>query len=405
VTTAGGFPAALPPLEDARPAPQVRRAGRALSPRAAFWLAQVGGWTAYASSLFLTFLPAMEPGRRLAVFVNKELRALVGIVVSLGLLWLYRRVVADGEVSGRVAAIALAASIVAGIVGYFAHAALMVGVGLQPSFAIFLEPTTLPRSVLEFVFAFLVWSAAYFGVLVWRRSQEREREAAEARRLAQEAQLQMLAYQLNPHFLFNALTSIRAMIDEDRGRARQMVTQLAAFLRHALVERVLETTTLALELDALEGYLAIEQIRFEERLAIETRVDPAAEQCAIPAFLIHPLLENAIKHGAREATDGPLRVRLLAGVAAGVLRVEVWNTGSLAAGAPDAPSRGGDLGLIDLAPNGTSGAGIGVRNVRERLVRLFPGRHRFELTDEHGWVRAVVELPARAARSSPGAQH
>jgi two-component system, LytTR family, sensor kinase len=359
---------------------------RAVSPRAAFWLAQVGGWTAYASSLFLTFLPSMEPGRRLAVFANKELRALVGIVVSLGLFWLYRRVVTEPEMSGRVALIALVASVAAGFVGYFAHAALIVAVGLQPSFAIFLDPTSMPRSILEFVFAFLVWSAAYFGVLVWRRSQEREREATEARRLAQEAQLQMLAYQLNPHFLFNALTSIRAMIDEDRGRARQMVTQLAAFLRHALVERALDTTTLAAELDALQGYLAIEQIRFEERLAIETRVDPAAEPCAIPAFLIHPLLENAIKHGARDAGDGPLRVRLEAAVTDGVLRVEVWNTGSLASGAPDG-----------RAPN----AGIGVRNVRERLVRLFPGRHRFDLTDEKGWVRAVVELPAHVGRASP----
>src|SRR5215216_5732361 len=200
---------------------------RALSSRAWFWIAQIGGWGAYASSLFLTFLPSMEPGRRVAVFVNKELRAVVGIVVSLGLLWLYRRVVPEPAVNGRVGVIALAVSIAAGIAGYFAHAALMVGIGLQPSFDIFLEPATMPRSILEFVFAFLVWSAAYFGVVVWRRSQEREREAAEARRLAQEAQLQMLAYQLNPHFLFNALTSIRAMIDEDRGRARQMVTQLA----------------------------------------------------------------------------------------------------------------------------------------------------------------------------------
>lgn len=343
----------------------------------------------------------MEPGRRVAVFVNKELRALVGIVVSLGLLWLYRRIVSEPEVSGRVAAIAVVASLVAGLVGYFAHAALMVGIGLQPSFAIFLEPTTMPRSILEFVFAFLVWSAAYFGVLVWRRSQEREREATEARRLAQEAQLQMLAYQLNPHFLFNALTSIRAMIDEDRGRARQMVTQLAAFLRHALIERPLQTTTLAAELEALRGYLAIEQIRFEERLAIETHVDPAAESCAIPAFLIHPLLENAIKHGARDAGDGPLRVRLDARVAGDLLRVEVWNTGSLAAGSANGGHRGGDLGFTDLAPNGTNGAGIGVRNVRERLIRLFPGRHRFDLTDENGWVRAVVELPANADRSSP----
>ena len=374
---------------------------RALSSRQWFWLAQVGGWTAYASSLFLTFLPGMEPGRRLAVFTNKELRALVGIVASLGLLWLYRRVVAEGEVRPRVAVIAVVASLAAGIVGYFTHAALMVGVGLQPSFATFLEPTSMPRSILEFVFAFLVWSAAYFAVLVWRRSQDHERETAEARRLAQEAQLQMLAYQLNPHFLFNALTSIRAMIDEDRGRARQMVTQLAAFLRHALVERAMDTTTLASELDALQGYLAIEQIRFEERLSIETHVDVAAEQCAIPAFLIHPLLENAIKHGARDVGDGPLRVRLEASVAGGVLRVEVWNTGSLATRGHDAPHRGGDLGITDVAPNGNGSAGIGVRNVRERLVRLFPGRHRFDLTDENGWVRAVVELPAHVGRTAP----
>ena len=347
------------------------------SSRTWFWVAQVGGWGAYASSLFLTFLPGMEPGRRVAVLLNKELRAVVGIVLSLGLLRLYRRLTPEPEVSGRVAAIALVASVVTGIAGYFVHAAIMVGIGLQPSFAVFLDATA-PRSILEFVFAFLVWSVAYFGVLVWRRSEEREREAAEARRLAQEAQLQMLAYQLNPHFLFNALTSIRAMIDEDRVRARQMVTELAAFLRHALVERALVTTTLAAELDALRGYLAIEQIRFEERLAIETHVEPAAESCAIPAFLIHPLLENAIKHGARES-GGPLRVRLDARLLGDALRVEVWNTGSLVSRAR---------------------TGIGVRNVRERLARLFPGRHRFELTDEHGWVRALVELPARAGESS-----
>jgi len=372
---------------------------RSLTSRGWFWVAQVGGWVAYASSLFLTFLPGMEPGRRVAVLINKELRAVVGIALSLGLFHLYRRVAREPEVSGRVAIIALVASIVTGILGYFAHAAIMVGVGLQPSFAIFLDPTTAPRSILEFVFAFLVWSAAYFGVQIWRRSQLREREAMEARRLAQEAQLQMLAYQLNPHFLFNALTSIRAMIDEDRARARQMVTELAAFLRHALVERALQTTTLAAELDALRGYLAIEQIRFEERLAIETNVDQAAESCAIPAFLIHPLLENAIKHGARDHGDGPLRVRLDAKVTGDTLRVEVWNTGSLGLhGAVDA-RREDAPGLADATPN-ASGTGIGVRNVRERLARLFPGRHRFELTDERGWVRALVELPAHVGQSS-----
>jgi sensor histidine kinase YesM len=368
-----------------------------LRSRTWFWIAQVGGWVAYASALFLTFLPSMEPGRRGAVFVNKELRAVVGIALSLGLFWLYRRIVREPEVSLRVGLVALVVSVATGIVAYFVHAWLMIAVGLQSSMAIFLDHTTMPRSILEFVFAFLVWSAAYFGVLTWRRSQEREREAVEARQLAQEAQLQMLAYQLNPHFLFNALTSIRAMIDEDRVRARQMVTELAGFLRHSLVERPLHTTTLAAELDALRGYLAIEQIRFEERLSVETEIEPDAERCAIPAFLIHPLVENAIKYGQRDGVDGPLRVRLVASVVGDLLRVEVWNTGALAT---RSASGGGDLGLADLTGNGTAGTGIGVRNVRQRLDHLFPGRHRFELSDQHGWVRALVELPARVEQSS-----
>ena len=126
------------------------------SSRTWFWVAQVGGWGAYASSLFLTFLPAMEPGRRVAVLINKELRAVVGIAISLGLLRLYRRVVPEPEVTPRLAVITVIASIVAGVAGYFAHAAIMVGIGLQPSFDIFLDPTSAPRSILEFVFAFLV---------------------------------------------------------------------------------------------------------------------------------------------------------------------------------------------------------------------------------------------------------
>ena len=117
-----------------------------------------------------------------------------------------------------------------------------------------------------------------------------------------------------------------------------------------------------------------------------------------PAFLIHPLLENAIKHGARD-DGGPLRVRLDARVTGDALRVEVWNTGSLVSRVPSDSPRGAELGLVGSTPN-VNGTGIGVRNVRERLARLFPGRHRFELTDEQGWVRAMVELPARAAASS-----
>ena len=118
------------------------------------------------------------------------------------------------------------------------------------------------------------------------------------------------------------------------------------------------------------------------------------------AFLIHPLLENAIKHGAREDDDGPLRVRLDANVAGDMLRVEVWNTGSL--GKRVSPVH--EAGLADFSPHGLAGTGIGVRNVRERLARLFPGRHRFEfVTRTVGYERSWSCRPARPRRPRPNA--
>jgi LytS/YehU family sensor histidine kinase len=252
-----------------------------------------------------------------------------------------------------------------------------VGLGISPGGVPLLEWTALPRSAMDFVFLLMAWSAVYFGVRLWEASQAREREASEARRLAQEAQLQMLAYQLNPHFLFNALNSIRAMIEEDRGRAREMVTQLADFLRYSLLTRPLREATLGDELEALEGYLAIEQIRFEERLRITTEIAPEARACLVPAFLIHPLVENAIKHGQHATPRAPLAVRIAAAATNGRLRIEIANTGVLGASFQE-------------------GTGLGLRNVRERLAQMYDGRHQFSVIQDGAWVRATIELPARA---------
>ena len=119
---------------------------------------------------------------------------------------------------------------------------------------------------------------------------EQREQALRAEAAARDAQLRMLAYQLNPHFLFNTLNSIRALINEDRQRAREMVTALSGYLRYALVERPLHVALLEEEVASVRGYLAIEQVRFEERLDARMEIDAAALRCEVPAFLLNPLV-------------------------------------------------------------------------------------------------------------------
>jgi LytS/YehU family sensor histidine kinase len=178
------------------------------------------------------------------------------------------------------------------------------------------------------------------------------------------------------------------MIGEDRVRARRMVTELAEFLRYTLEHRPLERTTLAAELEVIENYLAIEKIRFDDRLAVALEIDSAVVDATVPAFLLHPLVENALRYGDGGRSEQPLRVRVGGRIEGNRLVLEVWNTGTLRASADD---RGGALMPSDGIP--TVGTGIGLANVRARLDALYPGQHRFTLTETDGGVLARIELP------------
>jgi len=202
-------------------------------------------------------------------------------------------------------------------------------------------------------------------------------KATRATALAQQAQLQMLRYQLNPHFLFNALNSIRAMILDDGMRARQMITELAEFLRYSLDGREQEST-IDDELQAIDNYLAIQRIRFEERLDVTVTVDPEARGAVVPCFLIHPLVENAVKYGMQTSAM-PLRVEIAVRRLADGLSVRVSNTGRLGSAVPDGTSR-------------RDGTGTGVRNIAQRLKLAFPGRHSFGIEERDGWVHARMRL-------------
>jgi LytS/YehU family sensor histidine kinase len=162
-----------------------------------------------------------------------------------------------------------------------------------------------------------------------------------------------------------------------------------------MVERPLHVALLEEEVASVRGYLAIEQVRFEERLDARVEVEPAALRCEVPAFLLNPLVENAVRHGAAGTAGAPLVLRVEARLAApDRLRLVVENTGRWAGARTAAPEADGE-------DDGLPG-GVGLANVRARLAALHPAEHRIEIGEADGRVRVVVELPARVrAEAAP----
>ncbi|MCI0490809.1 MAG: histidine kinase [Blastocatellia bacterium] len=340
-----------------------------------FWVLQSLAWGAYGFMIYITLLPALPPeGSAWRLFFIKFVRTAIGFAMSLALHRIYKHAWSRSLSLRSIAALALFSSVAFGcawLVVYKFFGWLMNPAGFH------IGPlSAYPREAFDFSYVLFAWSASYFGIKYWQDSQAQKERTLTATAEAHRAQLEMLRYQLNPHFLFNALNSIRASIDEDRARAKEMVTEFSEFLRYSLLNSDSSPVPLREEIEAIRNYLAIEKIRFEERLEVEFDIEPMAEEYRLPGFLIHPLIENAIKHGM-SADSAPLVIRLSARVDNGSLRVEVANTGRLKASGND------------LRSNAT---GIGLQNISQRLERLFPGRSLFDIREEDGWVRAVIEI-------------
>jgi LytS/YehU family sensor histidine kinase len=229
----------------------------------------------------------------------------------------------------------------------------------------------------------LAWSALYFAVKYYQVFQEVQKSALKSAAMAHEAQLKMLRYQLNPHFLFNTLNAISTLILEKQTEdANRMVTRLSSFLRHSLDNDPMQKVTLNQELAALKLYLDIEKVRFEERLRLEDDVEPEASNALIPSLLLQPLVENAIKYGIARSEEGG-RLRIAAKVFAGDLLIELSDDG------PGVKLVDGEI------PDAN---GVGLRNTRERLSELYGEHHSFRLseTDPHG-LTISIRIPFEPA--------
>ena len=234
----------------------------------------------------------------------------------------------------------------------------------------------LPGALLFWFGVFLTWTVFYFTALSLRRASRFEAEALRLEVLAKDAQLRALQAQVNPHFFFNSLNSVRALIFEDREAAAQMIDQLANLMRHALQSSQHATVPLSAELDAVRAYLAIEQSRFEDRLRVSFDIPPGTDHVHVPPMALQTLVENAVKYGVETSADGG-DIRITAQRSAGMnaLQIEVANTGELR--------------------SASGSTGIGLRNARQRL-QLACGEHAsLELRQQAGWVYATIHLPEK----------
>lgn len=353
---------------------------------APFWILQLIGWSAYGLISFVGVLPYIGLAPHLdsveSAFFSKATFAIVGILCSSVMRIFYRRECLRGFAWIRIAPVAIVLCYSAAMFATITSSAarlIVSGNSFTGGWSKFFGGAINASAV------FLAWSACYFAIRGYQELEREKRDALSAKALAQQAQLEALRSQVNPHFLFNALNSIHALVRENPPQAQFAVEELSEFLRYSLARGKALDVQLSEEIEILERYLTIQRIRFEEKLCVSVEVVPEAREVRVPGFLLHPLIENAIKFGM-QTSEMPLQVRLTAERNASLLRVVIANTGHWI----DTQERAADGSRIRL----------GMQIVTQRLEQAFPSQHHFECRERDGWVESIIEIQVAHKRGA-----
>ncbi len=245
------------------------------------------------------------------------------------------------------------------------------------------RPSVWDYTYLAFFDLFIMtsWSGLYFGINYYLMAQDQHRRLLAMSTQAHEAQLKMLRYQINPHFLFNTLNSISTLVlIKDTERANAMLERLAAFLRSTLVDEPTQTVPLMQELKTLQLYLDIERLRFQDRLNVVYNIDPDCMTLQLPALLLQPLVENAIKYAvAAEEAGATITIAAERNRHGAIITISDTGPGMCAEA---------------VKASAAKGTGVGLANTRERLLQVFGGLARFHISgnEPHGTC-VTITLP------------
>jgi two-component system, LytTR family, sensor kinase len=337
----------------------------------AFWTLQSAGWAGY---FVLRSLTGIANGAGWLFVVPTALATATGYSLTLLMSAAYRRLFHMRPIAtwGGSMAILIIASMVYSSIETWAHATLYrtgpMPQGIQLLSAILLD------------FALLAaWSSLYYGINFYILVEEQRDQLLRLESQASSAQLAMLRYQLNPHFLFNTLNSISTLVLlKETERANAMLSRLADFLRFTLIYEPTAHVTVAQEVQTLKLYLEIEKMRFEKRLRPVFEIDPRAERARLPSLLLQPLVENAIKYAVTPSEEGA-EIAVSARLVGERVLIAVSDTGP---------------GLIENKLGPSLSTGVGLANIRDRLAQAYGPDHRFDSRSTPGGGFAVeIEIP------------
>ena len=336
----------------------------------AFWILQSIGWSGY---FFLRTISGFAAGMGWMLLVHTLLLTMTGYSLTLLLASLFRRVIKMRPVW------TLVISFIAVVLASGAFSVIetwSVSTFLKPNFrpvgVAFLGPILLDFALLA------AWTSLYYGINYFLLLEDEIRLREKLEGQASTAQLAMLRYQLNPHFLFNTLNSISTLVLlKQTERANAMLARLSSFLRYTLANEPTAKVTLAQEVETLKLYLEIEKMRFEDRLRPHFRIEPETIGARLPSLLLQPLIENAIKYAVTPAENGA-DIWITATREGQAVRIEVADNGN------------GDGAEIAASPS----TGVGLANIRDRLSQAYGGSHRFETRkNERGGFSVILEIP------------
>ncbi len=358
----------------------------------AFWNLQLVGW---GGTMLLRAMSALARNQNFSSFVLIVLATITGFSISLILSVVYRKLINKRPiVTWGLSSLALA-------IGVVIYAMLDSWVS---SLYFSQSDTPIFRRFLAYIYIDLTllgaWSALYYAINFFLQVEAQAGRLERLEAQATSAQLAMLRYQLNPHFLFNTLNSISTLVLlKQTEPANAMLTRLSGFLRHTLVSQPGKKVTVAQEVDTLKLYLEIERMRFEERLRTEFRVDPHAAEACLPSMLLQPLVENAIKYAVTPSEEGA-KISLTTQLVGQRLRVTVSDTGP---GLQNSGLRPGHPERLARNNRPLSSTGVGLANIRDRLAQAYGDDHRFEIrTPREGGFTVVIELPHEIAGDGAG---
>jgi sensor histidine kinase YesM len=346
----------------------------------AFWILQSTGWAGY---FVLRTLSGIANDMGWFFVIHTALLTAAGYSITLLMASAYRRLIRMQPVYtwvGTILIVAIAAGAFSAIETW--SISTFINPGTRPEGIKFLGAILLTVSLL------IAWSALYYSINFFILLEKQTDRLLRLESQASNAQLAMLRYQLNPHFLFNTLNSISTLVLlKQTDRANAMLSRLSSFLRYTLVNESTGMVTVAQEIETLKLYLEIEKMRFEERMRPHFHIDPTVMRAHLPSLLLQPLIENAIKYAVTPQEEGAdISVEMRRDVDRVIITVA--DTGP-----------GADAQYQVRAAQST---GVGLANIRDRLAQAYGDNHRFETqSDIAGGFRVFIEIPYQIEAEEP----